>query len=152
MVIISLSLQLPAGYLTAYEYMSPGKHPAQEQKGRLQTMSNEKKYTQEEMKAIVDGILRKSNLSPTREISMDEMGHVAGGRTLPKTHQEIDDKWDAVESTRDHFGMAVASILAHDLGLIDSAVYENDITRFTIPVLRQAMHDVLDGKSVDLTT
>ena len=56
--------------------MVPGEQPAQERKGRLQTMSNEKKYTQEEMKAIVDDILRKSNLSPTREISKIGRAHV----------------------------------------------------------------------------
>ena len=75
-------------------------------------MSNEKKYTQEEIKAIVEEELRKANLAMGTELNMDEMETVAGGNgytghdapggnsyVVPKTHEEIDAKWDIIDYT-----------------------------------------------------
>ena len=42
-------------------------------------MENEKKYTQEEIMAIVDGEIRKAGLTPARELNPDEMEKVSGG-------------------------------------------------------------------------
>ena len=56
-------------------------------------MDSEKKYTPEEINAIVDEELRKAGLNPGRELSADEMEQVSGGAyIIPSTHEEIDAK------------------------------------------------------------
>ena len=40
---------------------------------------SEKKYTQEEIRTIVDGAIRKANLSSKRELSTSELEKVNGG-------------------------------------------------------------------------
>ena len=114
-------------------------------------MSNEKKYTQEEIKAIGDEMLRKANLS--RELSTDEMVEVSGGYTaaisgssyiLPKTHEEIDRKWDTVQAALDSYGEDVAYYVALDLRVIGSDA--SVLHLYKTGALRQHMHDDLDGK------
>ena len=49
-------------------------------KGRYETMSIEKKYTQEEIRAIVDEEFSK--LKASGELSLDELENVSGGEVL----------------------------------------------------------------------
>jgi hypothetical protein len=118
-------------------------------------MSNEKKYTQEEIKAIVEEELRKANLAAGRELNMDEMANVSGGSVtdgityvLPKTHEEIDMKWDVIQAIVEEYGKDVAYIAACDLQVLAGG--RSLFDEYGTGVLRQRMHDNLDGK-VDLS-
>ena len=57
-------------------------------------MDTEKKYTEEEIKAIANEEIRKAGLKANRELNLDEMENVAGGRNLkdgtPITDEVID--------------------------------------------------------------
>ena len=112
-------------------------------------MSNEKKYTQEEMKAIVDEVLRKANLNPDRELRADEMENVSGGGyctyVVPKTHEEIDKLWDVVEAVKQKYGQDIAFITAQELKVY-AGVSAYNFVDFGTEVYRRRMHDDLDGK------
>ena len=75
----------------------------------------EKKYTQEEITAIADEAIRKANLKSGRELDLDEMEKVSGGAAL--THQEIDEKCDAVQLIMDEYGLDVGQLMAEKLGI-----------------------------------
>ena len=52
---------------------------------------SEKKYTQEEIRAIVDEAMRKANMTSRRELSASELEKVnAGTMIIPDTYEEID--------------------------------------------------------------
>ena len=53
-------------------------------------MSNEKEYTKEEITAIEDKELREENLTPDRELSMDEIEQVTGGTFLPNKYENAE--------------------------------------------------------------
>lgn len=115
-------------------------------------MSNEKKYTPEEIKAIVEEELRKANLHPGGELSMDALEGVSGGGVIPKqtyfvpkTHEEIDAKWDIVQSVLDKYGVDVAYITAMQLQVIAGS--SNLLTLYGPQTLRKRMHNSLDGKT-----
>ena len=112
-------------------------------------MSNEKKYTQEEIKAIVEEELRKANLAAGRELNMDEMENVSGGGyntdVVPETHKDIDKIWDAIEAIKKAHGMDIAFLSAKEL----NAYAGESPYRFMdygTEVYRRRMHDRLDGK------
>ena len=112
-------------------------------------MSNEKKYTREEIKAIVNEELRKANLNPDRELSADEMENVSGGvyctYVVPKTHGDIDKIWDAIEAIKKAHGMDIAFLSAKEL---NAYAGENPyrFMDYGTDYYRQRMHDDLDGK------
>ncbi len=115
-------------------------------------MGNEKKYTPEEIKAIVEEELRKVNLHPGKELSMDTMEGVSGGGVIPKetyivpkTHEEIDEKWDIVQSVMDTYGVDVAYITAQQLQVIAGSA--NLLELYGPETLRKRMHNSLDGKT-----
>ena len=115
-------------------------------------MSNEKKYTPEEIKAIVEEELRKANLHPGNELSADALEGVSGGGVIPKetyrvpkTHEEIDAKWDIVQSVLDKYGVDVAYITAMQLQVIAGS--SNLLTIYGPQKLRKRMHNSLDGKT-----
>ena len=115
-------------------------------------MSNEKKYTPEEIKAIVEEELRKANLHPGNELSVDALEGVSGGGVIPKetyrvpkTHEEIDAKWDIVQSVLDKYGVDVAYITAMQLQIIAGS--SNLLTLYGPQKLRKRMHNSLDGKT-----
>ena len=112
-------------------------------------MSTEKKYTQDEIKAIVDEEIAK--LKGTKELSPNEMEQVAGGDVYyAQTHEEIDEYWDLVQKTKDKFGTDVAEQLAYSLRLINMdscGTIKGDLVHFSIPELRNAMHRMLDGEN-----
>ena len=114
-------------------------------------MSNEKKYTPEEIKAIVEEELRKANLHPGKELSVDTMEGVSGGGLpketylVPKTHEEIDEKWDVVQSVMDTYGADVAYITAQQLQIIAGS--SNLFRLYGPETLRKRMHNSLDGKT-----
>ena len=112
-------------------------------------MSNEKKYTQEEIKAIVEEELRKANLAAGRELNMDEMEKVSGGGyntyVVPETHEDIDKIWDAIEAIKKAHGMDIAFLSAKEL----NAYAGESPYRFMdygTDYYRHRMHDRLDGK------
>ena len=115
-------------------------------------MSNEKKYTQEEIKAIVDEELRKANLTTAKELSMDEMEEASGGSdapggnayVIPKTHAEIDVKWDVVQATLEKYGVDIASMMARQLQVLSGR--DGLLIEYGTNVFRKRMHDALDGK------
>ena len=107
-------------------------------------MSSEKKYTQEEMEAIVNEVI--AGLRGKKELSLDDMEHVAGGVWVPETHEEIDQYWDAVQSAYDSFDQDVAALTAFKLGLTSHegmGTIKSDLIHFGIPVLRERMHQYL---------
>jgi len=111
-------------------------------------MSTEKKYTEAEMKALADGIISKASLNMDSELSLDELDGVSGGVIVPKTHEEIDAHWDAVEGIAKRYGIDVASIYAYEKKLISK---ESTIMNKTMQECRQWMHNKLDGKNDDWT-
>ncbi len=109
-------------------------------------MSIEKKYTEEEMKAIVAEEIRKMNLGMNRELSVDELESVSGGDyVVPKTHEEIDRLWDTVEAARKAHGQDVVYLYASALNLTSSP-RARDFAEYGTDHYRIIMHDVLDGK------
>ena len=111
-------------------------------------MSNEKKYTREEIKAVIDEELRKANMSMGKELSMDEMENVSGGGyctyVVPETHEDIDKIWDAIEAIKKAHGQDIAYMSAVELD-----AYVGPGSRFMdygTDYYRHRMHDRLDGK------
>ncbi|MBO6302915.1 MAG: hypothetical protein J6N15_10805 [Ruminiclostridium sp.] len=115
-------------------------------------MSNEKKYTDEEIKAIADEELRKAGFESKRKLSPDELENVAGGARadIPQTHEDIDKAWDLVESAWKAYGEDVAEQLAKNMNLLRYPIREGErvFGKITLDQRRNAMHDVLDGKTV----
>ena len=112
-------------------------------------MSNEKKYTQEEIKAIVDEALRKAGLTPSREISADEMEQISGGHytRVFKSHEEIDQVMDIISNVWDNYGRDVAVIAAFELKVTSSDSRTTALDKFTHPDgLRIWLHQELNGE------
>ena len=111
-------------------------------------MSNEKKYTQEEIKAIVNEELHKAGLTTENELSMDEMENASGGYgkyDVQESHEDIDKIWDAIEAIKKAHGMDIAFLSAKEL----NAYAGESPYRFMdygTDYYRQRMHDDLDGK------
>ena len=107
---------------------------------------NEKKYTQEEIREIMDGAIRKANLRSRRELSLDEAGNVSGGDIIiPQTHEEIDQLWDIIQSLRDIYGRDVAYMAAWEMHATaaPTAIRFED---YGTDYYRRTMHEMLDGK------
>ena len=115
-------------------------------------MSIEKKYSEEEIRSIVDEA--KAKLGMNRELSTDELESVSGGvgpedalrheYPLPKTHEEIDQRWDAVQIAKEKYGDEVALFMAVKMNL-----YNGDDAKFAqygTGYYRRIMHERLDGK------
>lgn len=120
-------------------------------------MDSEKKYTPEEINAIVDEELRKANLSSQKELNLDEMENISGGSDdffkgteyrVPATHEEIDAKWDVIDAVYKAYGRDVAWITAAKLNCVASYAYILD--EYGTGVLRDYMHRALDGKLTGL--
>ncbi len=79
-------------------------------------MNNEKKYTQEEIKAMVNEELAK--LKGTKELNLNDMEHAAGG-WVPKTHEDIDTFWNMIQNLKDNVGGDAAGLAALQFGLIN---------------------------------
>ena len=108
-------------------------------------MSNEKKYTREEIRAIIDEELRKAGLTPENELSMDEMENASGGYgkyDVQESHEDIDKIWDAIEAIKKAYGQDVAYLSAVEL----DAYVGSKFTNYGTDYYRQRMHDDLDGK------
>ena len=95
------------------------------------------------MEIMMNGIANRQKLS------LDEMENVAGGYPretyiVPKTHEEIDEKWDIVQSVLDTYGKDVAYIVAMELQIIAGSA--NLLELYGTKTLRKRMHDSLDGK------
>ena len=121
-------------------------------------MENEKKYTQEEIMAIVDGEIRKAGLKPGRELNPDEMEKVSGGHgaRIFKSHKEIDEVMDIICHVWDTYGRDVASITAYELKVVTSSGDGgNELTaldRYRHPEgFRKWLHQELDGKHDELS-
>lgn len=114
-------------------------------------MGNEKKYTQEEIRAIVDEEIRKAGLNPERELNLNEMENVSGGARIFKTHKEIDEVMDIICRVWDTYGRDVAAITACELKVTtshgDGGNMLTALDRFTHPEgMRKWLHQALDGK------
>ena len=107
-------------------------------------MDTEKKYTEEEMKAIANEEIRKAGLKANKELNLDEMEKVSGGIYVPDTHEEIDRLWDIVQDTMNRYGSDVAYLTAKELNLV--AGKGTLFTDYSTGVFRQRMHDEIDGK------
>lgn len=118
---------------------------------RMNTMSNEKKNTQEDAQAIVEEILRKANLQSAKELNSDEMGKISGGEDLtaaPKTHEEVDQLWDLIDLAYEVGGKDAAYIMAQKFELVPGANGSGHIFSTRTPrELRAHWHRRLDGKS-----
>jgi hypothetical protein len=91
--------------------MCPVKQDGTKNNGRMKIMDTEKKYTEEEIKAIANEEIRKSGLKANKELNLDEMEKVSGGDfIIPEgtTHADIDAKWDVIQATLDFYGSDVA--------------------------------------------
>jgi hypothetical protein len=118
---------------------------------RMKTMENEKKYTPEEIRAIVDEELRKANLNPNKELNPDEMDNVSGGKSVtPSTHGEIDAKWDVIEQALKTYGADIALLTAQELDCMSGAdgawKGQNPFSGYpNLDRFRNRMHRILDG-------
>ena len=117
----------------------------------MKIMGNEKKYTQEEIRAIVDEEIRKAGLNPERELNLNEMENVSGGARIFKTHKEIDEVMDIICRVWDTYGRDVAAITAYELRVTTSSGDGgNELTaldRYTHPNgLRKWLHQELNGE------
>ena len=95
------------------------------------------------MEIVMNGIANRY------QFSLDEMENVTGGYTretyiVPKTHEEIDEKWDIVQSVLDTYGKDVAYIVAMELQIIAGSA--NLLDLYGTKTLRKRMHDSLDGQ------
>ena len=95
------------------------------------------------MEIVMNGIANKY------QFSLDEMENVTGGYPretyiVPKTHEEIDEKWDIVQSVLETYGKDVAYIVAMELQIIAGSA--NLLDLYGTKTLRKRMHDSLDGK------
>ena len=113
----------------------------------------EKKYTQEEITAIADEAIRKANLKSGKELDLDEMEKVSGGAAL--THQEIDEKCDAVQLIMDEYGLDVGQLMAEKLGIVPDELsgWNWNTRKFktgNVYELRKYLHDKLDGKATQV--
>ena len=110
-------------------------------------MSNEKKYTREEIRAIVEEELRKAKVG--KELSLEEMENVSGGRMLiPATHEEIDRRMDIVQTILDSYGFDVAFFAALELDCmpdIAGSSFGNPFRGGRVDKVRNWMHRQLDG-------
>ena len=112
-------------------------------------MDTEKKYTEEEIKAIANEEIRKAGLKANKELNLDEMEKVSGGRT----HEEIDQNCDILKGILAQYGPDVAVFTAQKMGLISG---DGDHPGWNaldskgadaIEVLRQHNHETLDKGS-----
>ena len=111
---------------------------------------SEKKYTQEEIRAIVDEAMRKANMTSRWELSASELEKVnAGTMIIPDTHEEIDQKLDIIQSVLDIYGPDVALITAQELGCLagkdGSGRMPNPFLGGCVDTVRNWMHRELDG-------
>ena len=95
------------------------------------------------MEIVMNGIANRY------QFSLDEMENVAGGYPretyiVPKTHEEIDEKWDIVQSVLETYGKDVAYIVAMELQIIAGSA--NLLDLYGTKTLRKRMHDSPDGK------
>ena len=116
-------------------------------------MGNEKKYTQEEIRAIVEEEIRKAGLNPERELSLNEMEQASGGHgaRIFKSHKEIDEVMDVISRVWDVYGRDVAAITAYELKVTtssgDGGNEKTALDRYRHPDgLRKWLHQELDGK------
>ena len=65
--------------------MRPVKRAGTKNNGRMKITDTEKKYTEEEIKAIANEEIRKSGLKANKELTLDEMANVSGGDFIIKT-------------------------------------------------------------------
>ena len=63
-------------------------------------MSKEEKYTEEEIRTIVDDTIKKAKCGKKIELTPEELEHVAGGRRVLKTGEvvtiELIDRYEAI--------------------------------------------------------
>lgn len=112
-------------------------------------MSNEKEYTREEIRTIVDKELRKANMSLNTELSINEMEGVSGGRMLvPATHEEIDRRMDIIQAILDSYGFDVAYMAALEMDCVPEVgvnIYQNPFREGKVDKVRRWMHNHLEG-------
>ena len=114
-------------------------------------MDTEKKYTEEEIKAIANEEIRKSGLKANKELNLDEMEKVSGGDfIIPEgtTHADIDEKWDIIQTTLDFYGSDVAYLTAQKLGCAPGQGENTAASMFEsgrVDKFRGYMHDLLNG-------
>ena len=77
---------LPSGSFAAYTNMGPVKRAGTKDIRRMKAM--EKKYTREEIRAIADEEIHKAGLKSMKELNVDELENVSGGKDAHfKTHE-----------------------------------------------------------------
>lgn len=110
---------------------------------------SEKKYTREEIRGIVDGAIRKANMTSKRELSMSELEKVnAGTMIVPDTHEEIDQKMDILQSILDNYGQDVALIAAGEMNCVPGKNGSGPTNPFdggSVDQVRNWMHRRLDN-------
>ena len=133
--------------------MYPVKRAGMKNNGRMKIMDTEKKYTEEEIKAIANEEIRKAGLKPGRELNPDEMEKVSGGHgaRIFKSHKEIDEVMDIICNVWDTYGRDVAAITAYELKVTTSSGDGGNmltaLDRYDHPEgLRKWLHQKLDGK------
>ena len=110
---------------------------------------SEKKYKPEEIRAIVDGELRKANLNSRRELSASELEKVnAGTMIVPDTHEEIDQKMDILQRILDVAGPDATLIAAQEMQLVpgtNGSGRSNPFDGGSVDLVRNWMHMRLDN-------
>jgi|GEM_PF-2155789 len=130
-------------------------------------MSSEKKYTDEEVKAIVDDALRKAKeklaagltpeeiMSEERELTPDELESAAGGRTLTNGQlitEELVDTYAAIFKAR-KMNSDVLIITSETLGfwptdeqgMVDKSAYEGDWIDYWATKQKSKVRQTKDG-------
>ena len=116
-------------------------------------MDNEKKYTEEEMKAIANEEIRKAGLKANDELNPDELENVSGGKAIHfKTHEEIDQACDIVAAAYTGHGKDIAYLTAQELGVLPGEHADSSKNPFTdsagvkaVEQFRSYLHDNLNN-------
>ncbi len=98
-----------------------------------------------------------NGIANMNELGLDEFEKVSGGSytgrdyapdgnayVLPKTHEEIDEKWDIVQSVLETCGVDVAYIVSQKLQVLAGG--SELLREYSTNIFRKRMHDDLDGK------
>ena len=97
-------------------------------------MSKEKKYTEEEIRSIVDDTIQKAKCGKKIELTPEELEHVAGGRRVLKTGEvvtiELIDRYEAMFIDMDLSADALI-ILNDELGFYPTV--PSDLVQATKP-------------------
>ena len=108
-----------------------------------------------ETREKIDALLNEKGISTKKELNLDDLENVSGGRLFPHyTHEEVDKMCDALKIILDKYGANVAQDQAYEWGFTSSKswdipgknVFCSKNPQGELEHLRHYIHDKVDGK------